>query len=53
MPWPTKKNRYATRRLINPKTETVYFDTEQEAIDRKYAWYEAGEPEDWLKAPEK
>lgn len=53
MPWPTKKNRHATRRLINPKTETVYFDTEQEAIDRKYAWYEAGEPEDWLKAPEK
>mmetsp|Transcript_23105 Transcript_23105/g.60081 ORF Transcript_23105/g.60081 Transcript_23105/m.60081 type:complete len:404 (-) Transcript_23105:68-1279(-) len=51
MPWPTKKDRHATRQLINPKTENEYFDTEQEAIDRKYAWYAAGEPEDWLKTP--
>ena len=41
MPWPTKKDGKARRYLINPKTETIYFDTEQEAIDRKYAWYEA------------
>ena len=53
MPWPTKKDGKARRYLINPKTETIYFDTEQEAIDRKYAWYEAEKPEDWLKTPEK
>jgi len=53
MPWPMKRKPYATRRLINPTTMTTYFDTEQEAIDRKYAWYEAEKPEDWLKKPEK
>ena len=51
MPWPTKGDPRACRFLINPKTGTNCFDTEQEAIDRKYAWYEAEKPKDWLKTP--
>ena len=53
MPWPfDRKNAAASgskHSVINPATGESKFAKEQDAIDLKYAWYDAGYPPDWIK----
>ena len=50
MPWPRgQKAPYSLRVLVNPATGEWKFAKEQDAIDLKYAWYDAGYPPDWIK----
>ena len=51
VPWPRfQKGRTPNRHsLVNPATGEWKFAEEQDAIDLKYAWYDAGYPADWIK----
>ena len=57
VPWPRfqkgkhpNPNRHS---LVNPATDEWKFAEEQDAIDLKYAWYDAGYPPDWIKPKER
>ncbi len=53
VPWPgfqkKRSSGIKTRPLVNPATGEIYFAKEEDAIDHKYAWYDAGYPPDWIK----
>ena len=41
------------RSVINPADGIEHFAKEEDAIDLKYAWYDAGYPPDWIKPKER
>ena len=51
VPWPRgqKSRSVSCGTVINPATGEWQFAKEQDAIDLKYAWYDAGYPPDWIK----
>jgi len=53
VPWPRfhKKKGQTPKRsfLVNPATGEEQFAKEQDAIDLKFAWYDAGYPPGWIK----
>ena len=53
MPWPrfqkARSSGITRRPLVNPATGEEQFAKEEDAIDHKYAWYDAGYPPDWIK----
>ena len=48
MLWP-RNQKIKKRSLVNPATGEWQFAKEEDAIDLKYAWYDAGYPPDWIK----
>ena len=48
MAWPRFQSS-KKRSLVNPATGEWKFAKEEDAIDLKYAWYDAGYPPDWIK----
>ena len=55
VPWPRfQKGKSPNRHsLVNPATGEWKFAEEQDAIDHKFAWYDAGYPPDWVKPKER
>ena len=45
---PKGKQKYADRRFLDAGNGTKWFDREEDAIAKKFAWYRAGFPATWF-----